>query len=434
MRIAYFNATLRAGQDGVTRVIQKMVEGALKRGCEVVAIGASIPDGPQVVPVLRVPSVALPMHRAYRLALPGYRSFAPVLRTFDPDILHINSPCTLGFSALKYARHFGLPVVGTYHTHFPAYLRYYNLAALGGLAWTLTRRLYNALDRTFVPTVPILRELREHGLLRLQHLPNGVDVAAFNPSQRSAHWRQRVGGMGKPIVLFVSRLVWEKDLRVLAEAYQTLRARRNDFQMVIVGDGHARADLEKMMPGARFLGHQRGCALSESYASSDIFVFPSTTETFGLVTLEAMASGLAPVAARAGGAAAIIEEGKSGLLAEPGSATDLAAKVAWLLNHPDERRRLSHQALRRAEGFGWEQLLRRLFDSYQEIVEMHPRGQKRATPPGDGDRVPMCTSREPTVSLVATKWLTTRSGWSAGSQVGYPEPTEAMPCGLPAWS
>ncbi len=389
MRIAYFCATLRAGQDGVTRVIQQMVQGALERGCEVLAIGASISDGPQPVPVFRVPSVALPMHRAYRLALPGYRSFAPLLRTFEPDILHINSPCTLGFSALKYARHFGLPIVGTYHTHFPAYPRYYSLAALEGLAWTLTRRLYNALDRTFVPTLPILRELQEHGLCHLQHLPNGVDVAAFNPRHRSALWRQRVGGSGKPVVLFVSRLVWEKDLRVLAEAYQTLRQRRDDFQMVIVGDGHARADLEAMMPGARFLGHQRGSALSESYASSDIFVFPSTTETFGLVTLEAMASGLAPVAARAGGATAIIEEGKSGLLAERRSAADLAAKVAWLLDHPDERRRVSHQAVRRAEGFGWERLLRRLFDSYQEIVEMHPGGRRPATAPGD--RGPVCT-------------------------------------------
>ncbi len=410
MRIAYFSATLRAGQDGVTGVIQQMVQGALKWGCQVLAIGASIPNGPQLVPVFRVPSLVLPVHRAYRLALPGYRSFAPVLRAFDPDILHINSPCTLGFSALKYARRFGLPIVGTYHTHFPAYARYYHLAALEGLAWTLTRRLYNALDRTFVPTAPILRELQEHGLRRLQHLPNGVDLAAFNPSRRSALWRQRVGGSGKPIVLFVSRLVWEKDLRVLAEAYRVLRGRRDDFQMVIVGDGHARADLEEMMPGARFLGHQSGHVLSESYASSDIFVFPSTTETFGLVTLEAMASGLAPVAARAGGAKAIIEEGKSGLLAEPRSAADLAAKVAWLLDHPDERRRVSDQAVRRAEGFGWEQPLRRLFDSCREIVETQAGGRKRATPPGDGDSGPICTSRESTVSLVATKGLAERSG------------------------
>lgn len=392
MRIAYFNATLRAGQDGVTRVIQKMAHRAMQRGDEVLAIGASIPDGPQPVPVFRVPSVVLPMHRAYRLALPGYRSFARILRAFDPDILHINSPCTLGFAAVMYGRHFGLPVVGTYHTHFPAYARYYHLAALEGLAWALTRRLYNALDRTFVPTVPILRELRQHGLRRLQHLANGVDLAVFNPSHRSAPWRRQIGGSGKPVVLFVSRLVWEKDLRVLAEAYRILRERRDDFQMAIVGDGQARADLEEMMPGARFLGHQRDLALSESYASSDIFVFPSTTETFGLVTLEAMASGLAPVAARAGGATAIIEEGKSGLLAEPGSAADLAAQVAWLLDHPDERRRVSHRAVRRAEEFGWERLLRCLFDSYQEIVETHSGSRRPTAPPGDGDGQPACTA------------------------------------------
>lgn len=390
MRIAYFSATLRAGQDGVTRVVQKMAQGAVRRGYEVLAITASMPDGPQLVPIFRVPSLSFPMQRAYRLALPGCRSFAPALRAFDPDILHVNSPCTLGFSAVRYARHFGLPVVATYHTHFPAYARYYRLAALEGLAWRLTRRLYNAVDRTFVPTVPILRELQAHGLLRLRHLPNGVDVTAFNPSHRSASWRRRIGGSEKPVVLFVSRLVWEKDLRVLAEAYQALRARRDDFQVVIVGDGHARAGLEALMPGALFLGHQRDRVLSESYASSDIFVFPSTTETFGLVTLEAMASGLAPVAARAGGATAIIEEGKSGLLAEPRSAVDLAAKVAWLLDHPGERRRVSRQAVLRAEEFGWDRLLRRLFDDYREIVEMRSGGRRRAAQPRGGDDGAVC--------------------------------------------
>lgn len=377
MKIAYFSGTLRTGQDGVTRVVHRILEGVLARNHEAIAFSPMLPEPQQrIIPMYSVPSFVLPIHKAYRLAVPGYQSFAQILQKFQPDILHINSPCTLGFAAVRYARHFNVPVVATYHTHFPTYPRYYNLRALEGLAWTLTRRLYNNLDRTFVPTMPILSELEEHGVQRLQYLPNGVDVALFNPSYRSNCWREQVGGLEKQIVLFVSRLVWEKDIKVLAAAYNILRAKRNDFEMVVVGDGHARQQLEAMMPGAHFLGYQNGCALSESYASSDIFVFPSTTESFGLVTLEAMASGLIPVAARVGGATEIIDEGKSGLFAKPLSAGDLADKVEWLLDNPEGRKRISRLAVQQAEEFGWERILDRLFESYEEVVEMYGEKQE----------------------------------------------------------
>ena len=270
---------------------------------------------------------------------------------------------------MKYAKHFGLPVVATYHTHFPTYPRYYNLDGLEELTWRLSRRLYNSVDRTFVPTMPILRELDDHGIQRLEYLANGVDTGMFSPLYRSDEWRKRFGAGGKTVVLFVSRLVWEKDLRVLAEAYEAIRSHRDDFELVIVGDGHARKELEQMMPGAHFLGYQSGKTLAESFASADIFAFPSTTETFGLVTLEAMASGLAPVAAKAGGAVGIIQEGSSGLFTEPLSGADLARKVEWLLDHPNHRKVIAEHALARAQEYRWDRILDRLFESYQEVIE-----------------------------------------------------------------
>ena len=148
--------------------------------------------------------------------------------------------------------------------------------------------------------------------------------------------------------------------------------------MVIVGDEHAREEFEKMVPGAHFLGYQSGEMLAESYASSDVFLFPSTTETFGLVTLEAMASGLAPVTAKVGGAAGIIKEGKSGLFAAPLNAAELADAVSFLLTHPDERRRIAAAAVRRAQEFSWDGVLQQLFGSYESVLAAHQRSRPHA--------------------------------------------------------
>jgi glycosyltransferase involved in cell wall biosynthesis len=372
MRIAYFNANLRRGQDGVTRVMYKMFQGAIERNVEAMAFTSTLPeDEDMILPIVRVPSVVLPFQKNYRLAVPWYRIFERRLNHFSPDLIHLNSPCTLGYAALQYARSYGVPVVATYHTHFPTYPRYYNLAPLEEMTWKITRAFYNAMNRTFVPTQPILEELREQHVERLEYLANGVDLGLFTPVRRSSAWRARIAPDNRPIILFVSRLVWEKDLRILAEAYRILRERGSTFSMVVVGDGHARSEFEQMMPGAHFLGYQSGTTLAESYASSDIFVFPSTTETFGLVTIEAMASGLVPVAAKIGGAAGILEEGQSGLFARPLDAHDLARQVQRLLDNPAERSAISAKAIQRAQLYSWDRILQQLFSSYEEVIRQH---------------------------------------------------------------
>jgi glycosyltransferase involved in cell wall biosynthesis len=295
---------------------------------------------------------------------------------FQPDIIHLNSPCTLGFAASKFGRDFGIPVVATYHTHFPTYPRYYGLHTLEEVTWKILRRFYNDMNRTFVPTNLILEEIAAHGIRNLQYLPNGVDETIFTPAHRSNPWRNRFGGGSRPIILFVSRLVWEKDLRVLAAAYHALKSKRNDFELVIIGDGHARQGFEALVPGAHFLGYQSGIALSEGFASSDIFVFPSTTETFGLVTLEAMASGLVPVAAKAGGAAEIIQDGVSGFLTKPLDAEDLAARLEQLLDCREMRMEMAQNAIQRAETYYWSKILQNLFASYNEVVQDFRRHKK----------------------------------------------------------
>lgn len=379
MRIAYFNGNMRPGQDGVTRVMYKTIDEALACGHEAIGFSSDVPpEAEQIIPTYRVPSVPLPLQKAYRIAKPGYSHFAKRLTEFRPDILHINSPCTLGFGAMRYARDFGVPIVATYHTHFPTYPRYYKLNGLEEVVWKICRKLYNNIDRTFVPAEPILHELQVHGIERLEYVPNGVDTETFNPKFYSDQWRKKYSPEEKPIVLFVSRLVWEKNLQVLADMYSSLKQKRNDFEMVVVGDGHARADLEKIMPAAQFLGFKSGKELSEAFASSDVFVFPSTTETFGLVTLEAMASGLVPVAAKYGGAVGIIKERVNGLFSAPRDAHDLARNVEILLDNPDLRSQLASKAISHAQTFAWENVLKQLFTSYEEVIRERKNHSQRA--------------------------------------------------------
>lgn len=379
IRIAYFNASFKVGQDGVTRVLYKMIEGALERNHEVIAISSVLPEKhEQIVPMYQVPSVIMPLYKNYRLAIPGYQTFAKALDKFNPDILHINSPCPLGFSAMKYGEVFNIPVVATYHTHFPKYLPYYHLSALEEWTWKLSRSLYNNIDRTFVPTRPIMEELLQHNFHELEYLPNGVDGVVFNPKRRSFVWRKQFGNATKTIILFVSRLVWEKDLQVLVEVNKILKEKRNDFEIVIVGEGPARKEFQAKMPAAHFLGYQSGIPLAEIFASSDIFAFPSTTETFGLVTLEAMASGLVPVAANAGGAVDIIEDGKSGLFAAPKNGKDMAEKIEYLLDHPEKRKVMGRNASARSSVYHWQNIFEQLFSSYKDLQNIYT--QNRTTP------------------------------------------------------
>lgn len=380
LRVAYFAGTMKPGHDGVTRVLYRLIDALNRQGIESVFFSPIIPDQPyQPTPMHQVPSVILPFYKEYRLPVPGYKHFEREVRTFNPDLIHINSPCPLGHAAVHFGRRSGIPVVATYHTHFPSYAKYYKIAALEDCGWNYLRKLYNACEQVYVPSLPVMDELSAHGLSSVQFLPHGVDAKVFSASYRSEEWRRAHGMEGKTVLLFVGRLVWEKDLRTLARAYSIITERRRDVLFTLVGDGPARDELRQMMPGALFLGHQTGENLSRAYASSDVFVFPSTTETFGNVTLEAMASGLPPVCAREGGAYGFIEPGVTGMLAAPRDPRDLAAKVEFLLENPGRRIEMARAARAFAQEQSWEKIFRRLFESYEQVIrDYRPRRRKAA--------------------------------------------------------
>lgn len=369
VRVALFNGTLRPGHDGVTRVLYKLLDHLVLAGTPVECFSAIVPDGnAQPVPMHLVPSVRFPLYPDYRLALPGWNAFARALRQFSPTVIHINSPCSLGCAAVRYGQHFGIPVVATYHTHFPKYATYYKLPALEPCGWNYLRSLYNGCERVYVPSRPILNELAAQGIHNLEWLPHGVDAEAFHPRHRSDGWRHAHGLENKTVVLFAGRLVWEKDLRTLVDAWTILRTRHRDAALVLAGDGPARAELHPLLPDALFLGHLSGEDLTTAFASSEIFLFPSTTETFGNVILEAMASGVVPVCADAGGAADLIEHGTTGRLFRPRDAEDCAHQTSLLLSQPSVREAYGLRALARARMQSWGSVFSHLMESYCATV------------------------------------------------------------------
>jgi glycosyltransferase involved in cell wall biosynthesis len=370
MKVAYFNGSMKKEQDGITRVLYRLIdEIKRKKEIEPLFISAIIPpENERPVEMLEVPSFAFPFYKDYRVAYPGTGNFEGKLTEFKPDLIHFNSPCPLGAAAVKYGRKNNIPIVATYHTHFPSYAKYYKVKALELYGWNYLRNLYNKCQTVYVPSLPILEELREHGFETVEFLPHGVDTLAFNPGNKSDNWKKDLGIEGKYALLYAGRLVLEKDLRILAESYKILSDQRQDIKFVLAGDGPAKEELITTMPDALFLGQQSVKDLAVSFASSDVFVFPSTTETFGNVTIEAMASGLPPVCVREGGAYGIIKYGETGFIAEPRNAGDIAEKINILLDNSELRKNISDNALKFAKTQSWEKIFEKLFNSYSRIV------------------------------------------------------------------
>jgi glycosyltransferase involved in cell wall biosynthesis len=369
MKIAYFAGAMKKGLDGVTRVLYRLTDYLNKNEIDAVFFSAVIPpENEQPVPMYSVPSVAFPLYKDYKVALPGYAFFEKKMKVYKPDIIHINSPCPLGCAAVKYGNKYGIPVVATYHTHFASYARYYNISMLEGLGVNYLKKLYNRCQKVYVPSKPILKELAELGINNLAYLPHGVDTKLFSPEYKSPQWRSGLNLDDKIVILYAGRLVWEKDLKTLADTYEIIMQKYSNAVFVLAGDGPVKKELEKLMPDAIFLGYQSSENLAKIYASSDIFVFPSTTETFGNVTLEAMASGLPPVCVREGGAYGMIKEGITGLIAEPRSSADLAAKLGILIEDKKFRSSMGYNGLTYAYKQSWDNIFDRMMESYTKVI------------------------------------------------------------------
>jgi glycosyltransferase involved in cell wall biosynthesis len=291
-----------------------------------------------------------------------------------PDVIYIATEGLLGLSALRCARRLGIPVVSGFHTNFQQYSGHYGFGLLSRLLTRYLRWFHNHSQLTLVPSASQRMELTRRGFERLELLSRGVDSRLFQPARRSASLRATWGaGDDDLVVLHVGRLAPEKNLGLLGSSFRNLQAAhpQRRLKLVVVGDGPLRASLEQQWPEAHFCGMQLGEALATHYASGDLFLFPSLSETFGNVVLEALASGLGVVAYDQAAAAQHIRHGHNGALAEPGDEQGFNEAASWLLEDEENLRRVRLNARQHASHQGWEAIIQQ-FEDYLRSALHNP--------------------------------------------------------------
>ena len=377
LRIALFSGNYNMTVDGANKALNRLAEYLTRYGAAVRVYSATVAH-PAFEPqgtLVSLPSVAFPTRTEYRLPISLSRSARRDLEAFAPNLLHISSPDFAARAAVRWARARDIPVLASVHTRFETYARYYGMGFLEGPLEAWLRHLYRKCDALVAPSqgmVEVLRAQRMNDDISLWE--RGVDREAFNSGRRDLAWRREQGiADGDVAIGFLGRLVMEKGLGAFADTLAELRRRSVPHKVLVVGDGPARAWFEERLPQAVFAGFQQGTDLGRAVAAMDVLFNPSVTETFGNVTLEAMACGVPVVAARATGSTSLIADGVNGTLVTPydtaGYADALAAYIA------DSTLRAAHGRAgeERSRAYTWDAINQAVADTYLRLIEAHRR-------------------------------------------------------------
>jgi len=376
LRIAVVTETFPPEVNGVSMTIAVMVGGLIERGHSIEVIRPEQPGdelsrtrtGHAEVLVRGIP---IPGYPSLRMGMPSPGLLAQRWRAIRPDVVHIVTEGPLGFSAMLAARKLGIPTASEYRTNFNAYARHYGKAWLTRPIEHYLRYLHNATALTMVPTEEMADTLRVLGYRRLSVVTRGVDTLLFNPAHRSerlrCHWGAAPDAL---VVLHVGRLAPEKNLDLLFAAFDAIRQHAPNARLVLVGDGPDRDRLARAYPGHFFAGVQRDHNLAAHYASADVFLYPSLTETFGNVTLEAMASGLATVAFNYAAARDHIRHDVNGFLARYGDHGHFRQLAAELSSSPQRVARLGRAARAAASRATWARVIDTLEASLHSVTNV----------------------------------------------------------------
>lgn len=381
MRIAIFSEVYWPMVSGVGVTLDRLTRALKVRGHDLRVYTATYPlpagagDRPEVH---RSPSIPLFLYPDVQWAFPKQRELAADLALFRPDVVHVATEFALGLAGVKAARQLGVPIIASAHTDYQKYARRYGVGFVLGMGWMYLRWFYGHAEKVLVPSRIYERVLNARGVLHTGLWTRGVDPAEFHPQFRSEAYRARFGvGPEDLLVTYIGRLAREKDLERLFAAWGRLRAERGNARLVLVGQGPLEKVLrERPIPGVHLAGLLTGRELSEAYASADLFVFPSTTETFGNSLLEAMASGLPSLSVRAGGVMEFAQHDVNAWLAAPGDTGALTAALGRLLADPPLRARLARGALATAESRRWDRIYDQLIEDYRLAAEA--RREERA--------------------------------------------------------
>jgi phosphatidylinositol alpha 1,6-mannosyltransferase len=382
LRIALFSGNYNMVRDGANQALNRLVDYLLRQGAQVRVYSPTVAE-PAFAPageLVSIPSLPMAFGRGeYRFPLllsPGVRRD---LKAFAPNVFHASSPDFVCQRAVTWARNRGVPVLASVHTRFETYFRYYNMAFMEPVALALLRRFYRRCDALVAPSESMAQLLRNQRMnYDIGIWSRGVDRANFDPTLRSPEWRRGLGIADDEVVVgFHSRLVMEKGLDVFADTIDELQRSGAAFRVLIVGDGPARGWLETRLPQAVFAGFMTGPELGKAVASMDVLFFPSTTETFGNVSLEAMACALPVVAAAATGSQNLVSNGKSGRLIRPGAVHQFAEALRAYIDDAGLRAAHGTAGELRSRDFSWDQINQVVADTYLRLIR-----QKAAAKPG----------------------------------------------------
>ncbi|HYE27960.1 MAG TPA: glycosyltransferase family 1 protein [Allosphingosinicella sp.] len=378
LRIALFSGNYNYIRDGANQALNRLVEYLLRQGAAVRVYSPTVaePAFDRNAEVVHVPSLSIPRRKEYKFPVMLPPRVRRDIAAFRPNIFHVASPDVLGHRAVSLAHAMDLPVVASVHTRFETYLRYYGLAFVEPLIEAILRRFYRRCDAIFAPSDSMAQLLREQRMsYNVGIWTRGIDRAIFNPDRRDLGWRRQLGiADDEPVIGFVGRLVMEKGLDVFAETIDCLERRRVRHKILVVGEGPAKDWFARRLPDAVFAGFQQGPDLGRAVASMDMLFNPSVTETFGNVTLEAMAAGLPVVAAIATGSQSLVADGVTGRLVRAGAVDAFAAALEAYCRDPEMRRAAGRAGCEASRRYGWDEVNQALVDGYLRVIRQRAGG------------------------------------------------------------
>ncbi|MCF2141817.1 MAG: glycosyltransferase family 1 protein [Candidatus Lokiarchaeota archaeon] len=371
MKIAIYLGTFKKNHDGVARATYNLVDSFLANNNKVfVASPLITPQLRKNLTLFQFPSIPIFFYPEYKFGIPIGRFFRK-LNQFKPDIIHIATPDLIGLILSLYARIQNIPHVFIHHSDVVRVFQYYKMGFLERSINWMYRTFYNKACAVFTPTLKIKDDLEKLGIHRVFLWSRGIDRTQFHPSFRNCAIRNSWKVGKRKVILYTGRLVWYKDLLVIAEVYRLFQSKFPSKSLfVLAGDGPIRHELEELMPEAIFLGYIEDKMLSQVFASADIFLFPSTTETFGQVVQEALASGIPAIVSDIGGCQEIIQESNAGLVVHAKKPKLFFQACLQLINNDDLYNKFCQNALNFSENRSWEYINKEIIKKYQKIVRI----------------------------------------------------------------
>lgn len=369
MKVAIFTDTYLPQVNGVVSTLLKLIEFFNKNNIEYRIIAPKVNNELEDEKTIRMKSFKFILYPDFRITVPNYLLICRELDNFNPDIIHVITEYSLGLCGLRYAKSRSIPIVSSFETNVPQYMEYYHLSLLKNKSWVFYRWFHRKCNKTYCPSQATKKLLLDKGINNVAVWDRGIELERFSPKYRDNNLRKALRIEEKVVFLYVGRVSPEKNLKLFLQVANELNIKyRDKVHFIIVGDGPSLNEIKKEAPSnMMFTGFLKGVELSKIYASSDVFMFTSTTETLGLVLLEAMASGLAVIACNEGGASDNLTDGYNCIACGENKNEFYNAAEKMILN-PLLREKLSKNAAKFKVTKKWEVSFNKLVDSYKEML------------------------------------------------------------------